>query len=206
MGRGSAVKVRSAVVRSAETSHNSATVKRGGSHSSETPKSGRPSPICFVCEDSKLRHYLGECKKFQTLTNEDKRRVVIDAGRCINCLSTGYIAKNCPKESKCKLYGPQFRNKHAAALHNAFTLHDSYNFRAAITSDALKFLNPMTQRGMKRLMTMNPRLYVNCLRIAVRLCGCELALLEFLIPISISALWFTLSMTPLLRRRLFLSD
>ena len=99
-GRGSAVRVRSAVVSSAKLPHNSGNAKRGRFNSGETHNSGRPSPICFVCNDPKLRHYLGECKKFQTLTNENKCRAVIDAGRCFNCLSTDHIAKNCPKGSK----------------------------------------------------------------------------------------------------------
>ena len=67
-GRGSAVRVRFVVVSSAKLSHNSENAKRGRFYSGETQNSGRPSPICFVCNDPKLRHYVGECKKFQTLT------------------------------------------------------------------------------------------------------------------------------------------
>ena len=130
-GRGSAVRVRSAVVISAKLPHNSENAKRGRFNSGETQNSGRPSPICFVCNDPKLRHYLGECKKFQTLTNENKRRAVIDAGRCFNCLSTDHIAKNCPKGSKCKLCGLESKNKHAAALHSVFAQSGSDDLGAA---------------------------------------------------------------------------
>ena len=131
---------------------------------------------------------MGECKKFQTLTNENKRRAVIDAGRCFDCLSTDHIAKNCPKESKCKLCGLESKNKHAAALNSVFAQSGSSDFGAAnVTVDALKSLTPVTQKGMKRLITMNLLLCGNWLLITVRLCYCELALSEFLILIPISA-------------------
>ena len=131
IGRGSAVRVCSAVVSSAKLPHNSENVKRGRFNSGETQNSGRPSLICFVYNHPKLRHYSGECKKFQTLTNENKSRAVIDAGRCFNCLSTDHIARNCPKRSQCKLCGLESKNKHAAALHSVFAQSGSNDFGAA---------------------------------------------------------------------------
>ena len=188
-GHGSAVRVRSAVVSSSKLPHNSENAKRGRFNSGKTQKSGRPSPICFVCNDPKLRHYLGECKKFQTLTKENKRRAVIDAGRCFNCLSTDHIAINCPKGSKCKLCGLESKNKHAAALHSVFAQSGSNDLGAANVRRAEVSHSSDTEekKGMKRLTTMNLLLCGNWLLITVRLCYCELALSEFLILIPISA-------------------
>ena len=74
---------------------------------------------------------MGECKKFQTLTTENKRRAVIDAGRCFNCLLIDHIAKNCPKGLKCKLCGLESKNEHAAALYSVFAQPGSNDFGAA---------------------------------------------------------------------------
>ena len=105
IGRGSAVGVRSAVISSAKLPHNSENAKRGRFNSGETQNSGRPSPICFVCNDPKLRHYLGECKKFQTLTNENKRRAVIDAGRCLTACQLTILPKIVQKDRNANCVG-----------------------------------------------------------------------------------------------------
>ena len=77
------------------------------------------------------RHYLGECNKFKALTNEGKSRAVIEANRCFNCLATGHIAFNCPKDMKCRICGPGRGKKHASALHEAFTSSKSVSLGAA---------------------------------------------------------------------------
>ena len=80
----------------------------------------KPPPLCFVCDDSKSRHFLADCHNFKTLTNEQKKRVVVDAGRCLNCLSLGHVVRNCQSLSKCRRCGPRSSNKHAGPLHESF--------------------------------------------------------------------------------------
>ena len=42
----------------------------------------------------------------------------MDAKRCLNCLSREHFVHNCLFPFKCRVCaGPQFRNKHASALH-----------------------------------------------------------------------------------------
>ena len=53
------------------------------------------------------------------MTGQQQRKTVIDANRCLNCLSRGHLARNCNQISKCRQCGPNSRNKHATALHEA---------------------------------------------------------------------------------------
>ena len=73
-----------------------------------------------MCNDLVSRHFLGECLKFKDLSNQSKRQTVIDAGRCLNCLSVGHFARSCSWNSKCSVCGPNNPNKHASALHELF--------------------------------------------------------------------------------------
>ena len=60
-------------------------------------------PLCFVCDDEKSRHFLADCDKFKHLTRQQQqRKTVIDANRCLNCLSRGHLARNCNQISKCR--------------------------------------------------------------------------------------------------------
>ena len=56
---------------------------------------------------------------------------IIEANRCLNCLATGHIAFNCPKDMKCRICGPGRGKKHASALHEAFTSSKSVSLGAA---------------------------------------------------------------------------
>ena len=67
------------------------------------------------------RHYLGECEKFKTLSPDQKKRTVVAAGRCLNCLSLGHVMRNCLVLSKCRRCGPRVNNKHAGPLHECFS-------------------------------------------------------------------------------------
>ena len=73
----------------------------------------------MVRDDEKSRHFLADCDKFKHLTGQQQRKTVIDANRCLNCLSRGHLARNCNQISKCRQCGPNSRNKHATALHEA---------------------------------------------------------------------------------------
>ena len=47
-------------------------------------------------------------------------KTVIEAKRCLNCLSLDHIVRNCPRSTKCRKCGPRSQNKHATALHECF--------------------------------------------------------------------------------------
>ena len=80
----------------------------------------KPPPICFFCAGANLRHFLAECEKFKALSPRSKRQAEMDAKRCLNCLSLEHFVRNRAFPSKCRVCGPQCRNKHAGALHECF--------------------------------------------------------------------------------------
>ena len=88
----------------------------------------KPPPTCFVCCNVDQRHFRAECEKFKALNPRAKRQTVTDAKRCLNCLSLDHFARNCAFPSKCRICGPQCRNKHAGALHECY---DGVNLGAA---------------------------------------------------------------------------
>ena len=66
------------------------------------------------------KHFLGDCETFKTFTNERKKRVVVSAGRYLNCLSLGLMVRNCMAPSKCRRCGPACSSKHAGVLHELY--------------------------------------------------------------------------------------
>ena len=48
----------------------------GGNQRSQLTK---PPLLCFVCNDSVSKYFLGDCETFKTFTNERKKRVVVGA-------------------------------------------------------------------------------------------------------------------------------
>ena len=101
----------------------SSSVPRG-----EHGRLNKPPPICFFCSNVDQRHFLAECEKFTALNPRAKRQTVTDAKRCLNCLSLDHFVRNCAFPSKCRICGPQCRNKHAGALHECY---DGVNLGAA---------------------------------------------------------------------------
>ena len=95
---------------------------RNNSGGNQRPQLTKPPPLCFVCNDSVSKHFLGDCETFKTFTNERKKRVVVGAGRCINCLSLDHMVRNCMAPSKCRRCGPARSSKHAGALHELYVL------------------------------------------------------------------------------------
>ena len=57
--------------------------------------STKPPPVCFVCNDLRSKHFLTDCEQFKSKTPEQKRKTVIDAARCFNCLSLGHFSREC---------------------------------------------------------------------------------------------------------------
>ena len=85
--------------------------------------------LCFVCNDFVFRYFLDESLKFKDLSKESKRQTVIDASRCLNCLSAGHLARSCSWDFECSVCGPNNPNKHAS------TLHDTADNACRIDSD-----------------------------------------------------------------------
>ena len=75
-------------------------------HNRGTKKANGRPPIHFVCARADNRHYLVECEKFMKLPPQERRQTVIKAGRCLNCLLTGQLARNCPSRCKCRKSHP----------------------------------------------------------------------------------------------------
>ena len=61
----------------------------------ETALPNKRPPIYFVCSQDGERHYLADCSKFLRLSPREKRRTVVAAGRCLNCLSTEHFVHDC---------------------------------------------------------------------------------------------------------------
>ena len=91
----------------------------------------KPPPVCFVCNDPRSKHFLSDCELFKSKTPEQKRKTVINAARCFNCLSLGHFSRECTSSSKCRLCGPHFGPKYSTALHELHVNSDSVKLGAA---------------------------------------------------------------------------
>ena len=62
-----------------------------------------------------------DCEKFIASPPKAKRQKIIDAKRCLNCLSLDHFARACPFPSKCHKCGLNCQNKHAGSLHDCYS-------------------------------------------------------------------------------------
>ena len=116
-GRAS-VHVRQVAVKSQDRPLKESATKTGsGIVKSRGPK---VPPLCFVCDDATSRHFLGSCTKFINLSMDDKKQIVINANRCLNCSAKGHFAQKCSLICKCTVCGANNVHKHATALHDVF--------------------------------------------------------------------------------------
>ena len=90
-----------------------------------------PPPNCFIRNHSSSKHFLADCKKFANLSIDCKRQMIINAGRCLNCLSLGHLARDCAFPLKCRKWVPNFEHKHSSILHHLYKQSNSVNFGAA---------------------------------------------------------------------------
>ena len=118
-GRGP-VRVRQVAVKSQVGARDGPSAKPNENGRSSKTVGLKQPPLCFVCNDSESRHFLANCPKFSGLSKEDKKRTVMNAGRCLNCLAVGHFARRCSLDSKCSICGPGGPHKHASALHDVF--------------------------------------------------------------------------------------
>ena len=116
--RRTSVRVRQVAVKSQDRPLKESATKPGsGIVKSRGPK---VPPLCFVCDDATSRHFLGSCTKFNNVSKDDKKQIVMNANRCLNCLAKRHFARKCSLVCKCTVCGPNNVHKHATALHDVF--------------------------------------------------------------------------------------
>ena len=82
----------------------------------------KPAPTCFGCMRPELKHFLANCEVFKSYSNNLERETVMDAKRCLNCLSVEHFVRDYPHPSKCRKCIPNCQNKHK----HSGALHDYY--------------------------------------------------------------------------------
>ena len=140
------------------------------SRGNQRPQLTKPPPLRFVCNDSMSIHFLGDCETFKIFANERKKRVVVGAGRCLNCLSLDHILRNCMAPSRLRRCGPACSSKHAGELHELYVqsrvgsgngssgiskvtqpivgkLAPNENNTVLLRSSAVRVINPCTGRS-----------------------------------------------------------
>ena len=80
----------------------------------------KPPPSCFVCARLEVKHFLPDCEKFKAYSPRVKLQTVMDAKRCLICLSVEHFVRDCPYPSKCRKCGSGCQNKHSGALHDCY--------------------------------------------------------------------------------------
>ena len=131
------VHVRQSVVQSNDAKSQTVLSKAESSKSNGFNSNRKLPPVCFYCNDTSLKHYLGECEKFKKLGLERRRQVVIEARRCLNCFGLGHFARNCGFASKCRKCGPICHLKHATALHDLYVRSSSVDFKVTNTKESV---------------------------------------------------------------------
>ena len=111
------------------------------------PTNNKPPPACFVCNEPGVKHYIANCDRFKELSIERQRRIIIEAARCLNCLSTGHVVRNCSFRSKCRKCGPNFNIKHADVLHDYYARSSSVDLGAAETESGHDVQSPADCNG-----------------------------------------------------------
>ena len=124
------VHVRQSVVQSNDAKSQTVSSKAESSKSNGFNSNRKLPPVCFYCNDTSLKHYLGDCEKFKELDLERRRQVVIEARRCLNCFGLGHFARNCGFASKCRKCGPIYHLKHATVLHDLYGRSSPVDFKA----------------------------------------------------------------------------
>ncbi|KAK3729480.1 hypothetical protein QZH41_019941, partial [Actinostola sp. cb2023] len=72
----------------------------------------RNRPQCPLCNTN---HWLSQCSEFRSKSVDERLKVTKAKGLCNNCLVSGHVVRECPKESFCKVDG--CKSKHSTFLH-----------------------------------------------------------------------------------------
>ena len=72
----------------------------------------RNRPQCPLCNTN---HWLSQCSEFRSKSLDKRLKVIRAKGLCNNCLVSGHVVRECPKESFCNVEG--CKSKHSTFLH-----------------------------------------------------------------------------------------
>ena len=87
------VAVKAPVVQTSQTNSKGPDL-RNNSGRSQRPQLTKPTPLCFVCNDSVSKHFLGDGKTFKTFANEYKKTCCCGCGTVLKLPFVGsYGAK-----------------------------------------------------------------------------------------------------------------
>ena len=80
-------------------------------------------PLCIFCETQgrNVRHVLSKCSDFLKLSVDNRKKVVVESGRCLNCLGNHFL-RDCSRPNNCRKCGPDHRSKHYFLLHDHYVL------------------------------------------------------------------------------------
>ena len=67
---------------------------------------------CPCCDED---HYLTQCPRFKAMGVKDRKNLVTSRRLCFNCLSSGHMVRNCPRDFTCGIKGCNL--KHNKFLH-----------------------------------------------------------------------------------------
>ena len=104
-------------------------------NSSVAPDNRKPIPegrkfgACLFCSE---RHHIEFCKKFGSLTSEEKRKFVYANQLCFSCLIKGHIARECRNKRSCQLC----QDRHPTSLHHGDREAESSSAAMSVTACA----------------------------------------------------------------------
>ena len=122
-----------------QSSNNEHLHKQGHSSKKWSKQNIKLPPNYFLFVAKKLKHFIGDCAKFKKLSVVKKRKMIIEAGKCLNCLSVERFVHDCELHSKCYKYGLKYKNKHSGALHKFYSRPNLVNFGATKPVSTVKF-------------------------------------------------------------------
>ena len=72
---------------------------------------------------------------------------MIEAGKCLSCLSTGHVVRNSFFRLKCRKCGPNFNTKHAEVLRDYYARSSSIDFAVAEAESGHDIQSPADYEG-----------------------------------------------------------
>ncbi|KAJ8361723.1 hypothetical protein AAFF_G00429530 [Aldrovandia affinis] len=83
------------------------------SSASDGDKGSRESKRPVECICCKEKHFIYKCERFTAMSQEEKKRFILDNRMCYGCLRVGHVAKECKKRATCNIC----RRNHPTPLH-----------------------------------------------------------------------------------------
>lgn len=83
------------------------------SSASDGDKGSKESKRQIECSCCKERHFIYKCDKFTAMSQEEKKRFILDNKMCYGCLRVGHVSKECRKRATCNIC----KRSHPTPLH-----------------------------------------------------------------------------------------